>query len=127
MANVQEKLKDGKVVSYKFTAFMGRDENGKQRFKTMTWYPPVDLTPVKIKRAAEAEAAIWEREAKEEYLREQNEQKEYSFDEFVNNVWLPSMKDGTRKQTTIIYYSTMLKRIVPYFEGKPLKSVNELE
>ena len=131
MANVQEKVKDGKVVSFKFTAFMGRDENGKQRFKTMTWHPPVAITPAKIKRAAEIEAELWERKAKEAYLQEQEEKnkpKEYSFDEFVNDVWWTSMQDGTRKQTTILYYSTMLnKRIVPHFKGKLLKDINELE
>ena len=104
MANVQEKVKDGKVVSFKFTAFMGRDESGKQRFKTMTWFPPVDLTPAKIKRAAEIEAEIWERKAKEEYLQEQEERnkpKEYTLDGFIKDVWWTSMQVGTRKARSL--------------------------
>ena len=63
MASIQEKLKDGKAVSYKFKACLGRDKSGKQIFKCITWYPPENLTLAKIQKAAKLEADIWEREA----------------------------------------------------------------
>jgi len=44
MATIQEKIKEGKIVSYKFKACLRRDEGGKQVFKCMTWYPPENLT-----------------------------------------------------------------------------------
>ena len=44
MATIQEKVKDKQIVSFKFKACLGRDENGKQIFKCHTWYPPVDCS-----------------------------------------------------------------------------------
>ena len=123
MASITEKVVSGEIVSCRFRALLGREANGKQIFKTKTWYPPQGLTIAKVRKLAKVEAELWETEEKEKM----NTVKEYKFDEFINDVWLPSMQDGTRKQTAIIYYSTMLKRIVPYFEGKPLKDINELE
>jgi integrase len=99
-------------------------KNGKQIFKCKTWYPASDLSLAKANKQANLEAELWEQEIK----RNQNAVKEYTFDEFVNDVWWPSMQDGTRKATTILYYSTMINnRIVPYFIGKALKDINELE
>ena len=123
MASIKANKKDGKTISYKFRACLGRDENGKQIFKCKTWFPSPDLSPTKAEKQAKIEADIWEREIKQNHKTE----KAYTFDEFINDVWLPSMQDGTRKQTTLVYYSTMLKRIVPYFEDKPLDGVNELD
>ena len=33
MANITPNLKDGKVISYKFRCYLGREENGKQIFR----------------------------------------------------------------------------------------------
>ena len=38
MAYIQEKTKGKKIVSFKFKACLGRDDNGKQIFKCLTWY-----------------------------------------------------------------------------------------
>ena len=38
MATIQEKIKGGKIVSFKIKVCLGRDENGKQIFKCKTWY-----------------------------------------------------------------------------------------
>ena len=40
MAAIIQNKKDGKVVSYKFKACVGRDELGKQVFKCSTWKVP---------------------------------------------------------------------------------------
>ena len=52
MASIKENVKGGKVVSYKFTACLERDRNGKQVRKYLTWSPPEDLTPAKARKAA---------------------------------------------------------------------------
>ena len=44
MASIQENIKEGKTVSYKFKVCLGRDKDGKQIFKCKTWYPPENLT-----------------------------------------------------------------------------------
>lgn len=123
MASVKEKVVGGEIVSCRFRVLLGRGADGKQIFKTKTWYPPKELTIAKVRRLAKVESELWESEEKKKI----NAVKEYNFDEFINDVWLPSMQDGTRKSTTIVYYTTMLKRIVPYFAHKPLKEINELE
>ena len=99
MAYIQEKVKGKKIVSFKFKACMGRDANGKQIFKCKTWYPPADLTPAKARKEAQKVAGVWEEEAKQAYLKEQEEKAVagelpppapvYTFDSFVNEVWIP--------------------------------------
>lgn len=44
MATITEKKKDGKVVAFKFFHCTGRDEKGKQHFRTTTWKPPENLS-----------------------------------------------------------------------------------
>ena len=61
MASVKENTSNGKVTSYRFTVCMGRDKDGKQIMRTMTWRPPSDLSPAKARKAAERAADQWER------------------------------------------------------------------
>ena len=65
MAYIQEKVKGKKIVSFKFKACVGRDDNGKQIFKCTTWYPSADLTPAKARKEAQKVAAIWEDEVRQ--------------------------------------------------------------
>ncbi len=37
MASITENKKNGKIVSFKFRVFIGRDDEGKQQFKTKIW------------------------------------------------------------------------------------------
>ena len=46
--------------TYTITAYMGYDENGKQRKKTTTFRPPDGVTPGKAEKLARAFAATWE-------------------------------------------------------------------
>ena len=46
--------------TYTITAYMGYDENGKQRKKTTTFRPPEGVTPGKAEKLARAYAATWE-------------------------------------------------------------------
>lgn len=46
--------------TYTITAYMGYDENGKQRKKTTTFRPPDGVTPGKAEKLAKAYAATWE-------------------------------------------------------------------
>ena len=67
MASIRENRKNGKVVSYRFTACLERDAKGKQIRKYLTWTPPDGLSPAKAKKVAEKEADRWEGEIREEY------------------------------------------------------------
>ena len=67
MVTIRENRKNGKVVSYCFTACLERDARGKQVRKYTTWIPSGDLTPAKAKRVAERAALEWEDEIRAEH------------------------------------------------------------
>lgn len=71
MANIREKQKDGKIISFSFTVCLARDANGKQVRRFTTWTPPEGLAPTKARKAAERAADAWEQEVKAEYEKEQ--------------------------------------------------------
>ena len=54
MANIRENTKNGKVISYRFTACMERDVRGRQIRKYTTWTPPAGLTAAKAKKRQNA-------------------------------------------------------------------------
>lgn len=56
MASVYPNRKNGKIVSFKFKDFLGRDENGKQLFKCKTWTPKKSMTESKLTAHAQEEA-----------------------------------------------------------------------
>lgn len=64
MTTITEKSKGNKVVSFKFHCCVGRDEQGKQHFRTTTWKPPEGLSYAKARKMAEAEAFKWEQTIK---------------------------------------------------------------
>ena len=64
MASITQNKKDGKVISYKFKACIGRDEFGKQIFRCTTWKAPDGLSAARIEKAAQKAAAEWEQQAK---------------------------------------------------------------
>ena len=109
MATIREKKKDGKIVSFSFTACLGRDLQGKQIRRYFTWIPPEGLTPSKAKKAAEKAAVAWEKEIKAEELttNEQSyalpaEQRRDDFVAFVNDTWYSLfICNGDRKPTTV--------------------------
>ena len=122
MASIIPKTKDGKIISYKFKACVGRDDCGKQVFRCMTWKVPGGLGPVKAEKAAEKAAAA---EAKAEYEKdlqdaERARQREIArcktdFVYFVKNVWFPiCIEDGEHKPKTISFYNDTTKNITAY-------------
>lgn len=134
MATIQAKTDGKKIISYKFKTCVGRDKDGKQVFRCHTWYPPADLPKIKCKKEAQKEAIIWEEENKEAFLREQEAKAvadapvSYTFDTFVNEVWIPlCVRDGSHRPSTIAMYTNILKIILPYFEGIPLEEITGIK
>lgn len=70
MAGIRENKRNGKVVSYRFTACLDRDANGKQVRKYKTWPVPDGLTPSKARKAAQRAADEWEQQERKEYQKE---------------------------------------------------------
>ncbi len=138
MATIIPNQKEGKIISYKFKSYVGRDELGKQVFKCHTWKVPEGLTPTKTEKAAQRAAAQWEKEVKEEYLRdvanpERIKEREIArtrtdFSKFVLEQWFPiRIADGNHKHTTVDFYRHTTKRIADYFSGKILQSITSID
>lgn len=138
MAAITPKEKNGKVVSYRFRACVGRDENGKQIFRSMTWSVPDGLTPAKAAKAAQRAAVLWEREVQADYeidLTEPERVKEREqaraatdFVKFVEDEWFPLCIDnGEHKPKTIYFYNSTKRNIVSYFKGHKLQKITAIQ
>ena len=138
MATIIENKKNGKVVSYKFRAYLGKQQDGKQVAKYHTWQVPDGLTPAKARKAAEKAAAEWEKEARFEYERDVKEPERAAIREienqrtdfvgFVDGLFFPvCLYDGNHKQTTITYYESLSKGIKTYFKGYALQTITPID
>lgn len=137
MAGIRENKRNGKVVSYRFTACLDRDANGRQVRKYMTWPVPDGLTPSKAKKAAQRAADEWEQQERKEYQKELElgqayvlppEKRRDSFSSFVNDVWFPlQVCNGNDKQTTVTFYGNMKKLITAYFDGAVLQEISPIK
>lgn len=138
MAAITPNWKSGTLISYRFRTCVGRDETGKQIFRTTTWKAPDSLTPSKADRAAKREAEIWESEVRAEYKKDlQNPQRikdreidglRTDFKTFVLQDWFPiSINNGERKPKTIDFYSYTSQAIVEYFSGRILQKITATE
>ena len=140
MANIRENVKDGKIVSYRFTVCVGRDIRGKQIRKFATWTPPVGLSPSKERRASERAAEDWEEEIRAEYQKEQEaiasgkaysippEKRRDSFVDFIDNVFMGVfIKSGDRKPSTIAYYTHIIAIIKKYFANAILQDIHPID
>ena len=138
MATIYEKTKDKKIISYKFRTCIGRDQKGKQIFKCTTWTPPPELTNAKSRKMAKTVADEWENNLKQSFLSKPPIKQEertvavpeaiYTFDSFVNEVWLPlCVRDGSHRPSTIAMYSHILNVILPQFEGLALQEITAIK
>ena len=117
MATIYPKRKDGKIVSFKFKTFLGRDENGKQQFKCKTWIPDKQMAENRLLALAEKESIIWERQVQVDMEEQKNTFKpvEITFERFVKDVWQPAkMNLNEVRPTTIAFNSYILKIIIIY-------------
>ena len=128
MATIYTNRKDGKIVSFKFKVFLGKEASGKHIVKCKTWVPDREMTEKKLRALAEKEAILFEYEAAAQYEEEQKRFKpsEITFADFVEQVWLPSKINMDEvRTTTIVFHKSMLKIILPYFQGKQLKEITD--
>ncbi len=127
MASIKENRKNGKIVSYRFRVFIGRDENGRQLYKTKMWKPDQEYTEKRLKKLAEAEAALWEREIMQGVYEEPREKETSSyrkFSDFVNDEWLPSLLNDDCRATTYEFRICILQTMLPYFGDVLLSDID---
>lgn len=137
MANIRENTKNGKVISYRFTACMERDVRGRQIRKYTTWMPPAGLTAAKAKKAAERAADAWEEEVRAEYQKQKEQGSAYrlppdkrrdDFLSFVNDTWFVLRVRGENdKPNTVSFYKNMTRMISEYFNGAVLQEISPID
>ncbi len=117
MANITANKKNGKIISFKFRVFIGRDDKGRQQFKSKVWKPDKEYTEKRLIKLAEVQAALWEQEIVQGVSSEAEEEKTVpiKFSDFVNNEWLPSLVDDECRATTYEFRTYLLQTILPYF------------
>jgi len=140
VAAIRENKKNGKIISYYITAYIGRAENGQQIRRYMTWVPPEDLKQSQIKKEAEKAAEHWEEELREEYRKEQQavkggwsyqipaDKRKDDFIDFIDNTWLPlQIHGGDHKPSTVAYYEYVIQDIKSYFAGAVLQYIGPVD
>jgi len=138
MAAITPNKKNGKVISYRFRVCVGRDESGKQIFRSTTWSVPDGLAPSKAEKAAQKASVLWEQDAKAEYEKDLNDPERIKereqarattdFIHFVENEWFPICIDnGERKPKTISFYNDTKRNIVAYFNGHTLQKITAIQ
>lgn len=145
MATIVDKEKNGKVVSFKFIACLGR-ENGKKIYRTTVWKPPKGLSYAKARKMAEVEAYNWEQtlmgkadqphgeltspaqEASEAPKKADVIQEEETFRYFAEQVWMPlRVIGGGLRPSTISMYSFLLKVILPKLGDKRITEITGID
>ena len=135
MASIMQNKKDGKVISYKFQACVGRDEFGKQIWRCTTWKTPDGMMPSRAEKAAQKAATEWERQVRDEYQKDlQNPERikerqaandRTEFADFVHNTWFPiCICDGEHKPTTVAFNKHISNVIADYFSGKAIQTIS---
>ncbi len=131
MASIYPNVKDGKIVSFKFKIFLGRDEIGRQIVKCTTWTPPnTSTTKARLMALAEKQSIIWEAQAIEEHKENSLAKKAnlITLEKFINNLWLPyQINMQNRKATTLAYYSYILKVIILRLGKKQLQNITTIQ
>ena len=121
MATLTTKTDDsGKPISYKFTCCVGRDDSGKQIWRTKTIKSP-GLTPKREKDYVADQMAAWEKQQKVDYARTHNavDKDRITLAEFVTEHWWPDhVMDGSHTPSSISFYKQMSDHILEYFGSK---------
>ena len=121
MATLTTKTDDaGKPISYKFTCCVGRDDSGKQIWRTKTIKSP-GLTPKREKDYVADQMAAWEKQQKADYARTHNavDKDRITLAEFVTEHWWPDhVMDGSHTPSSISFYKHMSDNILEYFGSK---------
>ena len=121
MATLTTKTDDaGKPISYKFTCCVGRDDNGKQIWRTKTIKSP-GLTPKREKDYVADQMAAWEKQQKADYARTHNavDKDKITLAVFVTEHWWPDhVMDGSHTPSSISFYKHMSDNILEYFGSK---------
>ena len=128
MAKVDiRKNKNGEVIGYRFRACMGRDDQGKQIWRTKPVDRPEGLTPKKEEKEVQRQADQWEAEEKETFAKTQtkHDKTKITLAEFVSEHWWKDhVMDGSHTPSSISFYKYMSDDVVEYFGNTKLNQLD---
>ena len=123
-----QKNKEGKIISYRLRTCVGRDENYKQVWRTLTIERPEGLTPARERKEVERIADEWERDQKAEYERTRSRigKDKITLANFIkDHWWVDHVQDGTHTPSSIAFFGYMSDDIISYFgERKKLRQID---
>ena len=123
-----KKDKAGNVTGYKVTLCVGRDEAGKQVWRTCTIKRPEGLTPAKERKEVERQADAWSEAQRAEYDRTHSkaDKTKITFKAFVEDHWMKDhVKTADHTPSSIEFFEYTAQMAIDYFgEKKRLKEID---
>ncbi len=114
----------GKIISYRFRACIGRDKYGKQNFATKTEKADPNLTPAKEAKEMQRRADNWEEKLKSGVM----STKQFTFESFVKNIWWKNhVLNGEHKKATIEFYKNICNKLIDHFGNKKLSNIKSFD
>lgn len=126
MASIKKNVAKSGEVTYWVRACVGRDEMGKQVWRSCT-LPSPELTPKKEEAEIKRQADAWEQEQKAEYERthSKEDKAKITFADFVRFHWWPDhVMDGTHTPSSISFFKHTSDNVVAYFGAKRLMQID---
>ena len=105
--------------TFTITAYMGYDENGKQRKKTTTFRPPDGVTPGKAEKLAKAFAATWEDKIRGYVALDENR----TFSELAEWYYSTVAPQTLKPNVLVNYRKGINDHIIPVIGREKLKNI----
>ena len=105
--------------TFTITAYMGYDENGKQRKKTTTFRPPDGVTPGKAEKLAKAFAATWEDKIRGYVALDENR----TFSELAEWYYSTVAPQTLKPNVLVNYRKGIYDHIIPVIGREKLKNI----
>lgn len=105
--------------TFTITAYMGYDENGKQRKKTTTFRPPDGVTPGKAEKLARAYAATWEEKIRGYVALDENR----TFSELAEWYYSTVAPQTLKPNVLVNYRKGIYDHIIPVIGREKLKNI----
>ncbi len=139
MAAIKENVgKDGKIISYRVRACVGRDGAGKQVWRSVTISIEqveeealkqgfLRLTPARQNKIINRLADAWETAEKEQFLRTPSarDKGRVTVKDFIEKTWIPIyVEDGKKSPNSVKFFKNTSKPIIDFMGGKRMNQVD---
>lgn len=122
------KNKSGEVISYRFRCCVGRDDEYKQVWRSVTVPRPEGLTPAREQKEIDRQYDAWSEQVKADYNRShvKEDKNKITLTSFVKNHWWPDhVMDGTHEPKTVDFFAYTSNNILAYFG--PRKQLRQID